>query len=181
MGSVDYAPTTHPLTISYRLAHIPRTAAIAIADLTGPGPARYATADGSRPGIAGGTTFDIYTPWDITVVKQLAGSQPTRIFADGGVIGCDRLSGAPTWSLAAGTRAVVVTLPTADRPTPAGWQAIMWTWQVVGDRVLLPQPAETVGTGFDAISVNGVNYNGQTVPGSSISLAALESYVAKNF
>lgn len=179
VGSVDYSYPSKPPTVAYALGREPGNVSIAVMDIGKPEASRYGSADGARfrrddPN----WVFDIYTPWATTVVTQLAGKAPQKVYADGGSIGCDKLSGTQTWSLAPGTRAFVVSTPPLETPVPAGWHSIIWTWQVEGDRVLIPQPPDTIGREFEALPESGIVENGKMQDGSSISLTSLEDYLA---
>jgi hypothetical protein len=180
-GSVSYSFTSHPLTVAYRLSRMPPTVSIAVVDIENAEPARYGTPDGQPFQKGDNLSFDIYTPWETVVVKQLAGTAPPKVYADGGTIGCDAMTGTMSWSLKPGTRAIVVSAPPLETPVPTGWQAIMWTWEVVGDRILIPQPPETIGDALDVQPVTAISYNGEKQDGSSISLTMLEQYIQQKW
>ncbi len=180
-GSVEYAFASHPLTVAYRLSRMPSTVSIAVMDINNSEPPRYGTPDGLPFQKGDNLPFDIYTPWNTTLVKQLTGDVPPKVYADGGSIGCDSLGGTMSWSLKPGTRAVVVSAPPLETPVPTGWLNIMWTWEVVGDRILIPQPPETIGDTLDVQLASAMSYNGKEQDGSSVSLALLEQYIQQKW
>jgi hypothetical protein len=178
IGSIEYDYASHPLTVAYSLGRMPSNIAIALMDIGDPRPARYGSKDGSRfkrddPN----WVFKIYTPWKTTLVQQLVGTTAPTVYAEGGKIGCDEEGGGMTWSLEPGTQAFVVSIPPLEGPVPSGWEGIVWTWRVEGDRVLIPQPPTTIGTEFLSQSATDILYNGKHQSGSSISLTALEQYL----
>jgi len=180
-GSVSYSLASHPLTVAYRLSRMPSTVSIAVMDINNSEPPRYGTPDGLPFKKGGDLPFDIYTPWNMTLVKQVAGDVPPKVYSDGGSIGCDALNGTMSWSLKPGTRAIVVSAPPLETPVPTGWLNIMWTWEVVGDRILIPQPPETIGDALDVQPVTAISYNGEKQDGSSISLTLLEQYIQQKW
>lgn len=182
VASLESMYASKALSVAYQFGRMPSDVSISLMNIGNPDPARYGTPDGSRYRRQDTNwTLEIYTPWETTVERQLIGQPPLKVYSEGGSIGCDRLSGAPSWSLAPGTQAIVVSSPPLGTAIPIGWHSVTWTWQVVGDQVLIPQPPATVGGEFQAQPANAMTYNGAKVAGSSISLSALEDYLIKQW
>jgi hypothetical protein len=112
----------------------------------------------------------------VTDGKQWVGTAPNQLLTEGGAIGCDKESNGLTSALDSGGSALIVAQAFLEG-MPKDTYSITESWQVVGDRVLIPQPTATVGDGLDATTVDSIRYNGKDVSGSSISLAALRAVI----